>query len=261
MRLLHITMPTIALAVLLTGCGEKGPESAQTPATSPGANGAQPGQPSQSRALNADEVALLQAASSGDTAKAKALLDQGVNVNLRGSDGRTPLTEASFAGHEEMVKLLLERGADPSLKKADGADAVALGQGHKEVAEIFKGITSLIEAASSGDAKTVKLLLDRGISPNSKDAGGRTPLTEAAWNGKTEVVKLLLEKGANPNLKKSDGALPADLARAQGHQDVVDLLNGASARPSPASEAAQKPAAGNQNSPPASPSASVKGKK
>jgi ankyrin repeat protein len=254
-------MPTIALTFLLVGCGGKGPESVQTPTPAPGANGAQPGQPSQPRPLSADEVALLQAASGGDTARAKALLDQGVNVNLRGSDGRTPLTEASFAGHAETVKLLLERGADPSLKKADGADAVALGQGHKEVADIFRGVTSLIEAASSGDAKTVKQLLDRGISPNSKDAGGRTPLTEAAWNGKTEVVKLLLEKGANPNLKKSDGASPADLARAQGHQEIVDLLNGASAKSSPAAQASQQPAARNQNSPPASPAASVKGKK
>jgi ankyrin repeat protein len=233
MRFVHRLILTIAILVLLAGCGNK-PETTQVPGPTAPAATTQPSVDTPSQ-LNENEVALLVAAASGDTAKVKSLLDQGVNVNVRGSDGRTPLTEAAYAGRVEVVKLLLDKGGDPSLKKADGADAFALGQGHKEVADIFRGITSLIEAASSGDTKTVKTLLDRGISPNAKDAGGRTALTEAAWNGHTETVKFLLERGADPNIKKSDGASPADLAKGQGHKDIEEMLNKAAtgAKPSP----------------------------
>jgi ankyrin repeat protein len=261
MRLVYRLILTIAALVLLAACG-KGPETAQNPASpsSPGAN--QPGEtPASASQLNEDEMALLEVAASGDIAKAKSLLDRGVNVNLRGSDGRTPLTEAAFAGHAEMVKLLLSKGGDPTFKKADGSDAFALGAGHKEVADIFKSISSLIEAASTGDAKTVKAILDKGISPNAKDQGGRTALTEAAWNGKTEVVKLLLERGANPHIKKPDGASPADLARGQGHKDIEDMLNNA-ATAKPAPEAQASPASNaNQSGPRPAPSVPAKGTK
>jgi uncharacterized protein len=260
MRLVHRLILTIALLTILAGCG-KGPETTQAPPASPSATTATTG-PGTATAgqLNDTEIALLEAAAKGDTAKAKALLDQGVNVNLKGSDGRTPLTEAAFAGHAEMVKLLLDKGGDPSIKKMDGADAFALGQGHKEVAEIFQGISSLIEAAGTGDTKTVKTLLDKGISPNAKDAGGRTPLTEAAWNGHTEIIKLLLERGANPNIKKSDGASPADLAKGQGHKEIEEMLRSASAKPSPEAKASPTNDANQKGSQPPSP-APAKAKK
>jgi ankyrin repeat protein len=258
MRLVHRLILTIAILTLLAGCG-KGPETTQAPASSPVPAASAPGVPATAQP-NENEVALLEAAARGDAAKAKSLLDQGVNVNLRGSDGRTPLTEAAYAGHAEVVKLLLDKGADPSLKKNDGADAFMLGVGHKEVSEIFQGISSLIEAASKGDTKTVKMLLDKGISPNAKDAGGRTALTEAAWNGQTETVKLLLERGADPNIKKSDGASPADLAKGQNHKEIEEILRNAPAKPSPQANATTQGNANQKDSQPA-PSPAAKGKK
>jgi ankyrin repeat protein len=260
MRLVHRLILTIAILTVLAGCG-KGTETTQAPASSPVPMASAPGVPATAQ-LNENEIALLEAAAKGDAAKVKSLLDQGVNVNLKGSDGRTPLTEAAFAGHAEVVKLLLDKGGDPSLKKNDGADAFALGASHKEVAEIFQGISSLIEAASAGDTRTVKTLLDKGVSPNAKDAGGRTALTEAAWNGHTETIKLLLEKGADPNIKKSDGASPADLAKGQGHKDIEDMLNKAAsgARPSPVASAAT-PVNANQKGTQPPPTPPAKGKK
>jgi ankyrin repeat protein len=260
MRLVHRLIITIAILTVLAGCG-KGTETTQAPASSPVPAASAPGLAAPAQP-NENEVALLEAAARGDAAKVKSLLDQGVNVNLKGSDGRTPLTEASYAGHAEVVKLLLDKGGDPSLKKNDGADAFTLGAGHKEVADIFQGVSSLIEAASKGDTKTVKLLLDKGVNPNVRDAGGHTALTEAAWNGQTETIKLLLEKGADPNIKKSDGASPADLAKGQGHKDIEDMLNKAAtgAKPSPQANAATP---GNANQKGAQPAQTppAKGKK
>jgi ankyrin repeat protein len=259
MRFVHRLIITIAILTMLAGCG-KGPETSQTPSASPAPAASETGATAPAQP-NENEVALLEAAAKGDAATVKSLLDQGVNANLRGSDGRTPLTEAAFAGHAEVVKLLLNKGGDPSLKKADGADAFALGASHKEVADIFQGITSLIEAAGSGDTKTVKTLLEKGISPNAKDAGGRTALTEAAWNGRTETIKLLLEKGADPNIKKSDGASPAELAKGQGHKEIEEMLNKAASGVKPSPEAnASTPGNVNQSSQPA-PTPPAKGKK
>lgn len=212
---------------ILAGC-QKGPGGSSAPATSQGpASSPSPSSPQ----LREPEVALLEAAGKGDTNGVKSLLEQGVNVNLKGSDGRTPISEAAYAGHAETAKLLLEHGADPSAKKADGESAITLAVGRKDVSDLFKNVSALVDAASKGDNKTVKELIDKGIPVNALDQYGHTALTEAAWNGRIETVKLLLEKGADPNIKKSDGSTPVQLAMGQKHQDIVDLLNQSIAQP------------------------------
>jgi ankyrin repeat protein len=45
--------------------------------------------------------------------------------------------------------------------------------------------------------EVVRLLLEKGAEPDSKDNGGRTPLSWAAKRGHEAVVRLLLEKGAD----------------------------------------------------------------
>lgn len=60
----------------------------------------------------------------GRTKVLKAMLDQGVSVNLRDRNGYTLLMLASENGHLETVKLLLQRGADPNLRSATGESAL-----------------------------------------------------------------------------------------------------------------------------------------
>ncbi len=66
--------------------------------------------------LNSD---LYDAALLGKTAKVKALLNKGADVNAQ-DKGVTTLMVAAFGGHTEIVKLLLDKGADVNAKFKDG---------------------------------------------------------------------------------------------------------------------------------------------
>ena len=57
---------------------------------------------------------LQAAAGLGDIRQTALLLDQGVAVDARDADGRTPLMLAVAQGRLEIVRLLLARGADPN---------------------------------------------------------------------------------------------------------------------------------------------------
>lgn len=70
-----------------------------------------------------DATALQLAAAYGHADIVEVLLKAGANVNLRGSDGWSPLMCACYQGNVEVAKLLLAHGADPSFK--DGYDRTA----------------------------------------------------------------------------------------------------------------------------------------
>ena len=86
---------------------------------------------------------LWAAASAGDVAKLKAMLDAGVDPNLANHYGGTALIFAARRGHLEAVKLLLERGANPNARDTFyGGDVmtplnVALRMQHLDVAGLL----------------------------------------------------------------------------------------------------------------------------
>lgn len=221
----------LALLSALAGCSS-GPMTVNQP------------QPAKPAAAPTSDPAMLAAAASGNNAKVQELLDKGIGVNMLGSNHNTPIMEAAYAGHVDTVKLLLNHGADLSIKKGDGATPMALAGTHKEIVDLFKDVSALVDAARKGNNQVVSELIDKGTPVNGFNESGHSALTEASWNGLTETVKLLLDKGADPTLKKSDGAGPLALAGGQKHQAVVDLLNQAIAKRSASTLApASSPAA------------------
>jgi len=206
----------LSLLVLLAGCSNSGIETRKEA-------------PKTATQLTPQQTEMLIVAAKGENARIKELLDGGVDVNMRGLDKNTPIMEAAYGGHLETVKLLLDHGADLSAKKNDGADPMGLTHS-KEVIELFKNVSLLVDAAGKGDVPALKGLIDKGTPLNGLDKFGHSALTEASYLGKTDVVKLLLEKGANPNIKKSDGESPLSLATGQKHDDIVKLLNDAIAK-------------------------------
>jgi ankyrin repeat protein len=87
-----------------------------------------------------------------------------------------------------------------------------------------------IQAALFGSAADLKRLLDAGMNPNAKTAGGTTALMLAARD--LQKVKLLIDRGADVNAHAATGITPLMVAaRYNGNVEVVRLLLKRGARP------------------------------
>ena len=133
----------------------------------------------------------------------RSLLDGGVDVDARCSQGETALYRASKAGHEDIVQLLLEAGAETS------------------------GSTSrcpLYAACEHGSTQIADLLLQHGADPNASSAStegpyiplmsrisayvassSSSPICCAMKKGYIDVVDLLLKHGADVNTQDHAG--------------------------------------------------------
>lgn len=152
-------------------------------------------------------------ARSNKVAEASSILDKGVDINCRDTNGMTPLIAAAGKGYLDMVKLLIERGADVSLK------------------EKRKGLSALKFAAGGGHSEVIRLLLDAGADVNELDYWGRGALIFAAGKGVIENVKMLIERGAEVNVKDVYGNTALTVAEDMGHIEVQKILLDAGATP------------------------------
>jgi ankyrin repeat protein len=88
------------------------------------------------------DARLLDAARVGHEVVARLLLETGkVDVDWKGSDGRTPLSWATGNGHETVVRLLLETGkVDADSKDTDGQTPLswAAANGHEAVVKLLE---------------------------------------------------------------------------------------------------------------------------
>ncbi len=134
---------------------------------------------------------IIPAATSGDLAKVRELVDKDpACVNVRGSDGRTPLHWAARGVHLEVLRFLVDRGAD-----VRAADA--------------NGLTPLHITASRGHLEASRLLVEKGAPVDAKSAGGATPFSLAARRGKKDLLEFLLANGA----RKEDLEIRDDYGR------------------------------------------------
>jgi ankyrin repeat protein len=197
----------------------------------------------------ADAPAQAAAASQGDLATLRRLLDAGVPVDGRDARGRTALLLATHANRIDAARLLIERGADVNAKD-DMQDSPFLYAGAEGRLEILRmtlaagadlkstnryGGTALIPAAHHGHVQVVRELLKTAIDVDHVNRLGWTALLEAIILGDggaahTEIVRLLVARGANVQLADAQGVTPLAHAEQRGQQAIARILRRAGAR-------------------------------
>ncbi|QIZ51857.1 ankyrin repeat domain-containing protein [Dickeya zeae] len=128
-------------------------------------------------------VTLLQTIRKGDEAEARRQLAQGLNLNIQGKEGITPLLWLIYETQDKnAVWLALKLGADPNYKDGSGDSAVNRVSGVR-------------------DPDWLRIVLDAGGNPNSIGRLGQPALFSAINESRWDDIKLLVERGADLNLE------------------------------------------------------------
>ena len=151
---------------------------------------------------------FLYAAALGRVANVKTLIVKGLDLNSRNMNGDLVLGVAALHGYIGVVAALLDAGADINATDLQG--------------------TALHRAAANGHSEIVKLLLARKADTNAKMHYGRhkgaTPLFDAARSGNADVMRLLISAGAFVDAATEDGVTPLMIAALEGNIDAIDAL-------------------------------------
>jgi ankyrin repeat protein len=89
--------------------------------------------------------------------------------------------------------------------------------------------SELFEACASGDISSLQLLLDGGVSVETRNDKGTPILVFSATKGHAKVLELLLERGADVHVQSSNGGTALHAAALSGVLSNAELLlrNGA----------------------------------
>ena len=178
------------------------------------------------------DTRVADAAMRGDRDAVRALLKQGVDVNVAQGDGMTALHWAAYRDDTELAQMLTLAGANvgaitringmtPLFLAAQNGNPklvdVLLKAGADAKAVLATGATPLMFAARAGNGEAVRLLIDRGADPNAREKGrGETALMFAAANNRPDAIKALLDRGANPSIASTTVDIAAKNAAAGG---------------------------------------------
>ena len=154
---------------------------------------------------------LSNAASTGNLAEVKRLIETGADVNAIDSFGSYPLHDAARFGQDEVCQVLISAGANVN----------ATG---------FEEQSTLHYAAMGGNPNTISLLIEKGANANAVNEYGATPLVMAIRRHASDddskkerllVCEALIDAGAD--LKLMDPLYCAVQSTCCDH-DLVRLL-------------------------------------
>lgn len=144
-----------------------------------------------------DANLLCNAAFNGKADSVRWLMDKGEDANFIFADtGENTLhyTICKMSEMEERVEIvnaLIAAGSDVNQKTIPGKSTLCFMRD-----AYLKGETPLHRAAAYGNATIIKLLLDAGADPSTKDANGDTPISWGSWHLRdSDILRLLLYEG------------------------------------------------------------------
>jgi hypothetical protein len=135
----------------------------------------------------------------------KFLLDTGASLNIKDTEGLTPLHLAISLGQTEIVNLMLNYQKALQTKIVDSNDN-----------------TILITACIYSKLDIVKLVLEKAsVNINHENVQGMSALSISSQKGDLEIVRLLLKYGAHVYASSRN---PIKLASRGGFNEIVGLL-------------------------------------
>ena len=179
-------------------------------------------------------TAFLFAAREGDIETAKAMLDQGVDINQTDVDGTSGLVVSIMNKQYTFAKFLLDRGADPNVTDVKGRAALyaAVDMRNEDWSALpmRKGqdplpSAELIQAILAHHANVNARLTHNLPGRSGMDYGdvsldeGTTPFMRAARSGDAATMRVLLQAGADPKLITKDGNNALLFAAGIGYRD------------------------------------------
>lgn len=141
------------------------------------------------------------AAESGNIEMITLIREAGGNAMARDKNGRTPLTLV-LANSDESIRAVL--GSDTDLSDSDGNTPIHIAVMQKAAPE------------------KLRLLISMGYPINRRNSDGLTALAEAANSGQAELLRVLLENGADPYITDNKGECAVSFALSSGSSLLLE---------------------------------------
>nr|XP_023894119.1 integrin-linked protein kinase 1 [Quercus suber]POF27095.1 serine/threonine-protein kinase sty8 [Quercus suber] len=164
------------------------------------------------------EVRLMYSANEGDLDGIRELLDSGVNVNFKDTDGRTALHVAACNGHTDVVSLLLDRGSELDPSDCWGSTPLADAVYYKkhDVIKLLekRGAKPLMAPMLVRHAREVP---EYEIDPKEIDFTNSVEITKGTFH-------LALWRGIQVAVKRLEEELIIDEEKVKSFRDELALL-------------------------------------
>jgi len=138
--------------------------------------------------------------------KASMMIEKGINLNEKDSDGLTPLAYSLKNDDEKMFNLLIERGADINKK-------------------ILDGTSHLIFYISNRRYNLIKNILESGADLDFQDKLGRTALMNAIERSNFNAVSILISKNFDQDITDYSGKDIISYFKSSKDTRIKNLIN------------------------------------